>query len=471
MSFCFNDHKMKVITIQQPYANLVINGVKNIENRSRNIKIDKNQCKNWLLVHSSSKPMSKSRRLSLQKRYNIESNLSEYIEPTSAIIGMIHIHSVKKKSILENSKWAVGPYCWYIDAVIKYKNPIKTVGKMGQGITWNPDIKIYKNIEDEINISMYDISQIDDIEFHSDFGYEGELIYYVTQRGEYMTWEDVIKSLKDDIDTFKYKFIRVLLSIKYKAYFWECDKVILKEPFRFAIFESKTLSERKQDDDAFKGKINCSKNVISFPSLSKHILLVVPCSKSHYADYTSLATFSRSASIKQQIAFWKKIGAIIKEGDWVSTSGLGVSWLHVRISNSPKYYHSTFLHLDNYRSQSRLIIDKYIENFKFPSKFTNMIIISKTWKSDSQLDLINYYFGLAPKNTLLVFGKNKILKEKAGQFKLKTKEFNIDWKKYGRFGASKTNEEILYKEKPHLITFFGDDENNVSSTVDKLIIK
>jgi hypothetical protein len=32
---------------------------------------------------------------------------------------------------------------------------------MGQGMTLNPATKLYKDIENEINISMYDIVQID----------------------------------------------------------------------------------------------------------------------------------------------------------------------------------------------------------------------------------------------------------------------------------------------------------------------
>ena len=252
--------------------------------------------------------------------------------------------------------------------------------------------------------------------------------------------------------------------------------MVLKNTFRFAIFDSKTLSKRKQDNAAFNGKINCSKNVISFPSLSNDILLVVPCRKSQSVDYTSLSTFSRTASIMQQMSFWKKVGDIIKEGDWVSTSGLGVSWLHLRIAKKPKHYHQSFLTGFNnyntntkYNSSSSFMIEKYIEKFNFPSNFINMIVISKNWKSDMQLNLIIYYFELLPKNTVLVFGKNKILKEKACEVKLKTKDVDTDWNKHGRYGAIKRNEEILHKYNPHLITFFG-GENNLITTVEKLII-
>jgi hypothetical protein len=56
------------------------------------------------------------------------------------------------------------------------------------------------------------------------------------------------------IDNFKYKLIRVLVSIKYDAYFWECDKVVLKNTFRFAIFDRKTLSKENKTTPLSKGK-------------------------------------------------------------------------------------------------------------------------------------------------------------------------------------------------------------------------
>lgn len=51
----------------------------------------------------------------------------------------------------------------------------------------------------------------------------------------------------------------------------------------------------------------------------------------------------RYAPFEQVEIFWKKVGEEIHnsiEGveKWVSTSGLGVHWLHLRIDIKPKYY-------------------------------------------------------------------------------------------------------------------------------------
>ena len=63
----------------------------------------------------------------------------------------------------------------------------------------------------------------------------------------------------------------------------------------------------------------------------------------------SLLPFTRTASPEAQRALWKAVGAAVcaqleaRGGGggrplWVSTSGLGVGWLHVRLDNRPKYY-------------------------------------------------------------------------------------------------------------------------------------
>lgn len=90
--------------------------------------------------------------------------------------------------------------------------------------------------------------------------------------------------------------------------------------------------------------------MISFENLGKD---VVPCpgasSSNRYPRYmTHLASFHRGANKVHILELWRKIGdsmlrRIEAEPDpdhkfWLSTSGLGVSWLHVRIDVVPKYY-------------------------------------------------------------------------------------------------------------------------------------
>ncbi len=71
--------------------------------------------------------------------------------------------------------------------------------------------------------------------------------------------------------------------------------------------------------------------------------MIVPTPVGEESIYNHLASFVRSAPKKQTLEFWKKVGEeydkkIGQETKWLSTAGLGVYWLHVRIDSRPKYY-------------------------------------------------------------------------------------------------------------------------------------
>ena len=59
--------------------------------------------------------------------------------------------------------------------------------------------------------------------------------------------------------------------------------------------------------------------------------------------YGHLASFLREAPPAQVCALWEQVGRAVRESIgsepcWVSTAGMGVAWLHVRIDSWPKYY-------------------------------------------------------------------------------------------------------------------------------------
>jgi hypothetical protein len=83
--------------------------------------------------------------------------------------------------------------------------------------------------------------------------------------------------------------------------------------------------------------------VVSFPNLGGDAQLVVPCPIAEKNVYTQIGSFVRNAPKQQLTHFWKRTGsemlsAITEKPRWLSTSGLGVYWLHVRIDSVPKYY-------------------------------------------------------------------------------------------------------------------------------------
>ena len=113
-------------------------------------------------------------------------------------------------------------------------------------------------------------------------------------------------------------------------------------------------SKKRQDISAFKEHFskckNKDKDVIHFFNLSKDTILVVPTPKKG-KNFKNIFYFMKNASKKQQKELWmlvsKQAKKMLKKYDniWISTHGLGVDYLHIRICCIPKYYEKSKLRL------------------------------------------------------------------------------------------------------------------------------
>jgi hypothetical protein len=79
-------------------------------------------------------------------------------------------------------------------------------------------------------------------------------------------------------------------------------------------------------------------DVAGFWNLGRDAYLVVPAH-----PYPHLAVFARTAPMDIQHQFWRAVGEAVsaqlsERPLWLSTSGLGIAWLHVRLDGKPKYY-------------------------------------------------------------------------------------------------------------------------------------
>ena len=82
--------------------------------------------------------------------------------------------------------------------------------------------------------------------------------------------------------------------------------------------------------------------VLEFPNLSGDAYMIVPAKYAH-VQYTSLASFVRHAPDDQADALFLQTGMAVlsrlnDEPLWLSTAGMGVPWLHIRLDSRPKYY-------------------------------------------------------------------------------------------------------------------------------------
>ncbi len=148
---------------------------------------------------------------------------------------------------------------------------------------------------------------------------------------------------------FRTYFIELLQSIPFEAYFWETPPVRnidLDRPFEFVVINSKHLHGISPDKIAFSDYYDNPsdfKGTVSFLNLRGDAKLIVPCPLVEDEAYPHLAAFMKNAPLEQLDAFWQCVGKTMSEHvsekhTWLSTAGLGVSWLHIRLDSRPKYY-------------------------------------------------------------------------------------------------------------------------------------
>ena len=78
---------------------------------------------------------------------------------------------------------------------------------------------------------------------------------------------------------------------------------------------------------------NSGKLTAVFKNLSGEVLLIIPTK-----PYASISQFARQGSDREWLALFNKANMCLKKGEYLSTHGHGVAWLHLRIEKFPKYY-------------------------------------------------------------------------------------------------------------------------------------
>lgn len=145
---------------------------------------------------------------------------------------------------------------------------------------------------------------------------------------------------------FRTFFNTLLANTPFTAFRWETPGVTsdtLSRPFEFVVLDDPDL-DRQPDPDSFAEHFRRAEaDVVTFPNLGRNATLIVPCSLVDHSAYGHLAAFVRHAPEAQRDALWQAVGEamagrVSKRPVWLSTAGAGVSWLHVRLDDRPKYY-------------------------------------------------------------------------------------------------------------------------------------
>jgi hypothetical protein len=162
-----------------------------------------------------------------------------------------------------------------------------------------------------------------------------------------LTAGEVIALWRDD-EAFRDFFIAMLAASDYEAFFWEMPPVesaSLSRAFECAIIRSGALARLHADDAEFAQHLRGTDLVAAFDNLGGDARLIAPRKIVGVESYGHIAAFVRLAPREQQHALLRCMAleiekrlAASRERFWVSTSGLGVPWVHVRLDKRPKYY-------------------------------------------------------------------------------------------------------------------------------------
>jgi hypothetical protein len=160
------------------------------------------------------------------------------------------------------------------------------------------------------------------------------------------TFGEVLDAWREDA-AFRSLFNDTLANSPFVAFRWETPPVsaaCLGRPFEFVLLDSPGLA-RRPDPRAFAKHFGGEQKaeVAVFPNLGGDAVMIVPCPIAAATAYGHLAAFARDAPAHQRHAFWQSVAVAMGqrlggEPVWMSTAGAGVSWLHVRLDDRPKYY-------------------------------------------------------------------------------------------------------------------------------------
>jgi hypothetical protein len=161
-----------------------------------------------------------------------------------------------------------------------------------------------------------------------------------------ISYSEVLRRWQQDTE-FRSIFLALLADSPFAAFRWETSPITMataNRPFEFVLLDSPGLACHP-DVKAFAEHYRSAEagGVVAFPNLGKDAILVVPCPNGPHSAYGHLGAFVRQAPEAQKHALWTRVGATMQrrlgtKPVWLSTAGAGVSWLHVRLDDRPKYY-------------------------------------------------------------------------------------------------------------------------------------
>lgn len=187
-------------------------------------------------------------------------------------------------------------------------------------------------------------------EFHarSERPDDSTLKFSVEWSGAPVSMRDAFRLLATDA-AFRDGIVSALRSAPFEEYFWETPAVTMRSsdrPFEFVLIDAPSFQGVVAEPLGFQehfSKDSDRDGVVTFENLGRDATLVVPCPLADDGTYAHLAAFVRNGPARQIDALFKSVGEVASRQlsdrpQWLSTAGMGIYWLHVRIDSRPKYY-------------------------------------------------------------------------------------------------------------------------------------
>lgn len=122
----------RALTVLQPFGTLIVEGWKDIENRSWGPG-DLPAGGAWFLVHAGARPYEApglADRLEAALGAPIDLSDTERF-PRMALLGWAYLAQVRSPDAFPRSPWASGPRCWHLPFVLRFPSPILCAGDRG----------------------------------------------------------------------------------------------------------------------------------------------------------------------------------------------------------------------------------------------------------------------------------------------------------------------------------------------------
>ena len=175
---------------------------------------------------------------------------------------------------------------------------------------------------------------------------ERSIRYRIKSGHGWLSFADVFEKWQGD-EAFRSAYIATLANCKFPGYFWEHPGLLatqISAPYEFVLHRNQHLDRMPIDPHTFGAHFAAADQVAIFPNLGRNAILLAPTPVGENSCYKHMAAFLRSELPAQQHCLFEKLGDAMKERlederpVWLSTAGMGVAWLHVRLDDQPKYY-------------------------------------------------------------------------------------------------------------------------------------